>query len=99
MKWLFLILDLWITNNVARPLGFYSQNYLENWNNIYVTNWNIRAQNPTRFDPNIYGTIINWDSDIDYGMEVNYKLFNYFQFAQIKYNMRLDSDANQGRIR
>ena len=29
-------------------------------------------------------------ANIDYGMDVNYKLFNYFQFAQQKYKMRLD---------
>ena len=80
-------------NTIARPVGFYSQNYLENWNNIYVTNWNIRAQNPTRYDPNLYANIINWDPKIDYGMDVNYKLFNYFQFAQIKYRMRLDTES------
>lgn len=81
-------------NTIARPVGFYSQNYLENWNNIYITNWNIRAQNPTRYDPNIYANVIDWDPMIDYGMEVNYKLFNYFQFAQLKYNIRLDSETN-----
>ena len=81
-------------NTVARPMGFYSQNYLENWNNIYITNWNIRVQNPTRYDPNLYANLIDWDPLIDYGMEVNYKLFNYFQFAQLKYNIRLDSEVN-----
>jgi len=86
--------------SIAQPIGFYSQNYLENWNNIYIINWNIRAQNPTRYDPNIYGNVIEYDRKIDYGMEVNYKLFNYFQFAQRKYKMRLDTGATNGvRIR
>jgi hypothetical protein len=77
-------------NSIAKPAGYYSQNYLENWNNIYVTNWNIRAQNPTRYGQNIYQNIIDYSANIDYGMDVNYKLFNYFQFAQWKYKMRLD---------
>ena len=77
-------------NSIAKPVGFYSQNYLENWNNIYVTNWNIRAQNPTRYSQDIYQNIIYYSANIDYGMDVNYKLFNYFQFAQQKYKMRLD---------
>lgn len=74
----------------AKPVGYYTQSYLENWNNIYVTNWNIRARNPTRYDQNIYENIIAYSPNTDYGMDVNYKLFNYFQFAQQKYNMRLD---------
>lgn len=81
-------------NTQARPRGFYSQNYLERWNNIYITNWNIRHQNPKRYDANIYQNLIDYDAKIDYGYEVNYKLFNYFQFAQIKYRMRLDTDLN-----
>ena len=79
--------------SIARPLGFYSKNYLKNWNVIYVTNWNIRAQNPTRYDPLIYANIIEYDPKIDYGLEVNFKLFNYFQFAQRKYRMRLDTEV------
>ncbi len=80
-------------NSIAKPIGYYSQNYLENRNRIYVTNWNIRAQNPLRFDPNIYGNVIDYNPHTDYGMDVNYKLFNYFQFAQIKYRTRLDGGS------
>lgn len=79
--------------SIAQPIGYYSQNYLENWNRIYVVNWNIRAQNPTRYDPNIYFNVIDYDPKIDYGLDLNYKLFNYFQFAQRKYRMRLDTEA------
>ncbi len=87
-------------NSQARPVGFYSQNYMETWNNIYITNWNIRAQNPTRYNASIYANVIDWDPNIDYGLDVNYKLFNYFQFAQIKYQMRLDTENTRvGRIR
>lgn len=85
--------------STAKPMGFYSQTYLENWNRIYITNWNIRAQNPTRYDPNIYGNVIDYDHKIDYGLEVNYKLFNYFIFAQRKYGIRLDSGAGMARVR
>ena len=89
-----IIFDIGFNNYLAsqaRPIGYYSQNYLENWNIIYVTNWNIRAQNPTRYNQDIYQNIIDYSSSIDYGMDVNYKLFNYFQFAQQKYKMRLDN--------
>ncbi|MBT8384582.1 MAG: hypothetical protein KJO83_02605 [Bacteroidia bacterium] len=89
-----LILDIGFNNylnSIARPMGFYEQSFLEARNIVYVTEWNIRAMNPTRFDPNIYENVIDYQPHIDYGMEVNYKLYNYFQFAQRKYNMRLAS--------
>lgn len=96
------IIDLGFTrylNTIAQPIGYYSQEYLERWNRIYVTIWNLRFNNP-RFDANIYENRIAYDPKIDYGMEVNYKLFNYFQFAQQKYRMRLDGHVGQAvRIR
>ncbi|MEE9407199.1 MAG: DUF6146 family protein [Polaribacter sp.] len=85
-------------NSVAQPGGYYSQQYLESRNRIFVTNWNIRARNPMKFNNNIYENIIDYQSNIDYGYEVNYKLFNYFMFAQQKYKMRLGAGFS-GRIR
>ena len=76
-------------NSVALPESYYSQSFLETRNQIYVTNWNIRAQNPSQFNPLIYQNIIDYQPQIDYGLDVNYKLFWYFQFAQRKYRMRL----------
>lgn len=93
-----IIFDVGFNNFLAsraKPRGFYTKSYMENWNQIYVINWNMRAQNPLRFNANIYGNIINYDRNIDYGFEVNYKLFNYFQFAQQKYNMRLDGGTGR----
>lgn len=76
-------------NSVARPMEYYSQNFLESRNMIYVTEWNNRARNPHAYNANIYENIIDYQPNINYGLEVNYKLFWYFQFAQRKYNMRL----------
>ena len=88
-----VIFDIGFTlylNTIARPMGYYSLNYLENRNNIYVTIWNSRVLNPSKFKPSIYQNIIYYNPQIRYGLEVNYKLFNYFQFAQQKYKIRLD---------
>lgn len=78
-------------NSIAKPMSFYSQEYLETRNRIYVTEWNMRAANSLQYDPSIYENIIDYQPHINYGLEVNYKLFNYFQFAQRKYKMRLGS--------
>jgi len=76
-------------NSIARPEGYYSQSFLENRNIIMVTTWNQRVLQPNRFNPNLYEMQINYDPSIDYGYEVNYKLYNYFIYFQRKYNQRL----------
>lgn len=76
-------------NSIARPEGYYSQSFLENRNIIMVTTWNQRVLQPNRFNPNLYEMQINYDPNIDYGYEVNYKLYNYFIYFQRKYNQRL----------
>ena len=72
-------------NTIAQPQWYYSLEYLENKNKFYVTEWNIRAQNPFKYNPNIYENNIDYDFNVNYGLEVNYKLFNYFKFVQYKY--------------
>ena len=78
-------------NSVAFPMSYYSQDFLETRNQFYVAEWNNRARNPSQFDGAIYENIIDYQPNINYGLEVNYKLFWYFQFAQRKYNMRLSN--------
>ena len=73
----------------ARPEGYYSQAFLESRNEIYVINWNNRVLLPGQYDPNLYMWPIDYDPKIDYGYEVNYKLYNYFIYFQRKYNQRL----------
>ncbi|UAM97103.1 DUF6146 family protein [Polaribacter litorisediminis] len=85
-------------NAIAQPKGFYSQDYLETRNRVWVTTWNMRAQNPGQFDPNIYENIIDYQPNINYGYDVNYKLFNYFLFAQRKYKMNLGGGFRTDRI-
>lgn len=75
-------------NAIARPEGYYSQSYLENKNRFLVSDYNYRVLHPQGFDPNIYEMQINYDPTIDYGYDVNYKLYNYFVYLSQKYNQR-----------
>jgi hypothetical protein len=75
-------------NTIAQPENFYSQNYYENKNVFYVSEWNYRARNPIQYG-DFYGNIIDYDRQVDYGLEVNYKLFSYFQFIEYKHGIRL----------
>jgi hypothetical protein len=96
-----IIIDIgfnYYLNTLARPKGFYSQNYLEARNRAWVITWNQRVRNPSQFNGSIYENIIDYEPNIDYGYEVNYKLFNYFLFAQRKYNMSLGGGFRSNRI-
>lgn len=71
------------------PRGYFEQFFLENRNIIYVTEFNNRAINPTQFNSDLYFQPIDYQRGIDYGYEVNYLLFNWFEFFQKRYNQRL----------
>ena len=75
--------------SIARPEGYYSQSFMETRNQIYVINWNQRVLFPGQFNPNLYELQIDYDPKIDYGYQVNYKLYNYFIYFQRRYNQRL----------
>lgn len=74
--------------SIAKPANYYSQSYYESKNKFYVTEWNIRAQNPLRYNSAIYENVIDYDFNTDYGLDVNYKLYNYFKFVEYKYKQR-----------
>lgn len=78
----------WLVST-AKPEGFYSQEYMENRNINYVMEWNQRVMQPQRYDSNLYELQIDYQSNINYGYEVNYKLYNYFIYFQLTYNQRL----------
>ncbi|WP_297806618.1 DUF6146 family protein [uncultured Polaribacter sp.] len=85
-------------NSIAQPEGFYSQSYLEARNTAWVITWNNRVTNNIQFNQDIYENIIDYQPQINYGYEVNYKLFNYFLFAQRKYKMSLGGGFRSNRI-
>ncbi len=80
--------NTWL-KTVAKPEGYFTQQYLENKNKFYVSEWNSRVLQPQRYNSNLYELQIDYRSDIDYGYDVNYKLYNYFIFFQNRYNQNL----------
>lgn len=75
----------------ARPRGFHSQSWLESRNALLVQGWNQRNLQPTVYDPNLYQLRIDYDTRTDYGYEVNYLLYNYFLYFQLKYKQQLST--------
>ncbi|MCT4645940.1 MAG: DUF6146 family protein [Carboxylicivirga sp.] len=70
------------------PKNYYSNEYYQNWNYRYCIEWNIRHSNPTRYG-SFYETDIPYDPTIDYGIDFNYKLYQYFQFIDKEYGIVL----------
>jgi len=77
----------WLYGN-AKPRGFYSESYLENRNQLFVTEWNNRVMQPLRYN-NLYEMQINYDRNIHYGYEVNYLIYNYMIYFQITHKQQL----------
>ena len=69
------------------PMEFYSKEYYKNWNTLYVTEWNLRYI--TQAKTGFYETQIDYDPLIDYGIELEYRLYYYFQFFEQKNNVTL----------
>ena len=71
------------------PRGFNNQSWLETRNNTLVIEYNNRVQDPQKFDPNLYTQQIYYNRSVDYGYEVNYLLWNWFEFFQERNNQKL----------
>lgn len=80
---------------IAKPKEFYSENYYKSRNQIFVNEWNSRHAQPMRFNPDLYEVHIDYRSQIDYGYEFEYKLFNFFKFIEWKYKVDLDRMTNR----
>ena len=78
----------WLASQ-ARPRKFYSESYMEGRNQLYVTEWNNRVLQPFNYNANLYEMRINYDSNVHYGYEVNYLIYNYFIYFQLNYKQQL----------
>jgi hypothetical protein len=78
-----------------KPEWYYSIEYLANWNNQYVTAWNIKYHN-TQFQAehpdSPFWEPIDYRLGVDYGMDVNYKLYNYFLYVEATWGRILPYD-------
>lgn len=58
----------------------HTNNYYRNWNQFYVMEWNqLYFQGHPCID-----NYIDYDQFEEYGLEINYKLYHYFQFVEEK---------------
>lgn len=79
--------DSWLISQP--PMSYYENSTLAIRNRMMVVEWNLRVLQPFRYDPMLYEQTIDYQPQIDYGIEVNYLLYMYFKFFQQRYNQRL----------
>jgi hypothetical protein len=73
---------------IAKPKEFYSEHYYKSWNIRYVQVWNERHLDPIKYG-DFYETYIHYNYLTDYGLDLNYKLYNYFKFIEKEYKINL----------
>lgn len=86
-----LIIELGYENYLVTqpPMNFYTEQYYKNWNTWYVAEYNHRYISGPRRE--IYEHQIDYNSQIRYGLEVEYKLYHYFRYFEKKYGVTLVS--------
>ena len=77
--------DSWLVTN-AKPRGYYDLAFLEAKNRSWVNDWNSRAS------AGYFGFdyTIDFKSNVNYGYEVNYMLYNYLLYWQEMNNVKLN---------
>jgi hypothetical protein len=76
--------DRWFATH-GKPANFHSPQFYEMMNQRYVTAWNEKVMTHG-FRPNSpFQQQINYDPTIDYGLDVNYKLYYYFKYIEDVY--------------
>ena len=80
--------NTWLATS-AKPSGFYSKTFMKIRNIEYVNIWNQRVNQYRNNTKGLYEMEIDYQPNIDYGYEVNYKLYNYFIYFQLTYKQRL----------
>jgi len=78
--------DTWYLMNFSQSKD-YSNQFYRSKNQVAVNNWN------NYFNRNRYHRVIDnyifYDSSVDYGIEVNRKLYWYFKYTEDKFRIRL----------
>lgn len=67
--------------------NYNDQSYYESWNKQYVAMWNRKANSSSGkfpFDP-----VVGFDSNYNYGLELNHKLFHYFMYVENVLKIRI----------
>lgn len=82
--------ESWFVTN-SKPVSFYSKSYYESKNRQYVSAWNELFYRYGGNSP--FENKIDYEYHIDYGLELNYKLFWYFKYVESRFGRYYDFPA------
>lgn len=91
-EWDLIVLDTqydYFLNAIAKPMTMYTENYLKNRNTFLVTEWN--SYYFTGKYRNIIESSIDYDSQENYGLQFEYKLYQVFAYVQWKYGLKMNA--------
>ena len=71
--------ETWFMANYS-PAKDHSNEYYQSWNNQYVTDWNYHYM--AGHNPRVFENYIDWDDFVNYGIELNRKLYYYFRYVE-----------------
>ena len=74
--------------SVARPISMFTDAYLRSRNQILVSEWNSRYYSGR--NPNFYEVAIDYDPNEDYGIEFNYRIYQFFGFLNWRYGVKFN---------
>ena len=73
---------------IAKPMNFYTEEYLKSRNSILVNEWN--ALYFSGRYRNVIESSIDYDPRESYGLKFEYKLYQVFAYVQWKYGLKLN---------
>ncbi|MBF8457778.1 hypothetical protein IV494_11365 [Kaistella sp. G5-32] len=81
---------------IAKPMSMYSENYLKSRNTFLVTEWNSYYFSG-RYR-NVIESSIDYNSNENYGIKFEYRLYQVFAYVQWKYGLKMNG-LSQADIR
>ncbi len=70
-----------------KPISFYSNEHYRMWNLRYASEWN-SLYNTGRY-PEYVESYVDYRAGVDYGVDLNYKLYYYFKYFEEKNKITL----------
>ena len=71
--------ETWFMTNYS-PAKDHSNEYYQSWNNQYVADWNYHYM--AGHYTSIFENYIDWDDFVNYGIDLNRKLYYYFRYVE-----------------
>lgn len=99
-EWDITVIDTqydYFLNAIAKPMSQYSESYLKSKNAILVNEWN--AYYASGRYRNIIESSIDYDSNENYGLKFEYKLYQVFAYVNWKYGLKMNGLTGSDAVR